>query len=347
LKYKPSVQINLSDYDYLENLDADGWHWEITRRNEGYRQAYDEMLQLQINAEDTCKNLDCFSCKVKSQGPMKCPLSQCYYVEEIFQIKPFYKAKEYGLNIPDPKLKYIKFPDQAKPLTTRRPVSPIKALTSFELERAIKNTWKVKKILYDQIWHSHDPEYAMYDFVHDILAPDPRSSEPREKEQQTLFIGISLTATRDDLRANFEKLLKRHVRPKTNRGDSKQAPEKWKSHIIIWDLRAERIPYTGIKSITGIAAATARKQFYRAYELIYGEKYNSATYLQPEIKKEYLKRHCNTCEVRLYCRDLCPDVLGYVNQDKIGMRQGTSMHEEYRKDSLQGYLSELAQIDES
>lgn len=329
MKQKPSIQIKLSDYDYLNNLDEDGWHWEFTRRNGSYREAYDEMLQLQINAEETCKNLDCFLCKVISQGPMKCPLSQCYYVEEIFQIKPFYKAKEYGLNIPEPKLKYIEFPDQAKPVTTRRPVSPIKALTSYELERTVKSTWQEKKNLYDQIWRHSDPKYAMYDFIHDILAPDPRSSGPREKEQQTLFIGISLTATRNELRADFEALLNKHVRPKTNRGDSKQAPDKWKSSLMIWDLRAMRISYNEIKSLTGITTETAKKQFYRAYELIYSKKYEAALYEKPEIKKEYLSRVCDTCEQRQSCKKPCPPVIAFVEQDiKSYQREKTLSDEE-------------------
>ena len=63
------------------------------------------------------------------------------------------------------------------------------------------------------------------------------------------------------------------------------------------------------------AKDAAKKKFYRAYELIYGKKYNSDEYERPLIKKQYMKRYCNTCEQRPACKEPCPDVIGYVDQD--------------------------------
>jgi len=40
-----------------------------------------------------------------------------------------------------------------------------------------------------------------------------------------------------------------------------------------------------------------------------------AQYQRSEIRKEYLKRHCDTCEQRPTCKDPCPIVIGYVTQD--------------------------------
>jgi hypothetical protein len=65
----------------------------------------------------------------------------------------------------------------------------------------------------------------------------------------------------------------------------------------------------------GKNSATVKKQFYRSFELIYSKKFNPNDYQKPEIKAEYLKRECSTCLEYSTCKDLCPDVLSYADQD--------------------------------
>ena len=59
----------------------------------------------------------------------------------------------------------------------------------------------------------------------------------------------------------------------------------------------------------------SKKKFYRAYELIYGKKYDPVRYRRPAIEKEDIKVHCGNCSKRSTCKELCPTALAYVEQD--------------------------------
>jgi hypothetical protein len=309
MKKRPAIQFDLHDYDYLDTLDKDGWHWEFTRRNEKYRTAYDEMATLRKEGGIKCKNFDCLHCDIVGRP---CPASIVCYVEDTLKIRPLFKTVS-GLKMPDPSIKYFDLPDEAKPVTMIRPISPMKVFTGNDFQEEICQTWETRKMMFKNLFnrggYSHGPKDAIFDFVNQILSPYPRGGE------NTLYIGISLDATRDELRNAFNNVLKKHVRPKIKHGDTKQTPDKWKSSLMIWDLRIFKNTYGDIAPIMGIAKDAAKKKFYRAYELIYGKKYNSDEYERPLIKKQYMKRYCNTCEQRPACKEPCPDVIGYVDQD--------------------------------
>ena len=60
-----------------------------------------------------------------------------------------------------------------------------------------------------------------------------------------------------------------------------------------------------------------RKQFYRAYELIYSKKFDPERYRKDKvIKKKHLKRICGNCPEYDTCKTPCPDVLAFVDQDR-------------------------------
>lgn len=305
MKKKPAIQFDPHDYDYLETLDKDGWHWEFTRRNDNYRKAFNEVERLLNEGKDYCKNLKCKECEAISERP--CPLSQAFYVGDTFMINPFFN-KVFGL--PAPYVKYSDLPDEVKPVTFIRPISPMKALTENEIQEAIRQTWEDRKLIFERIWRYRDPKYAMFNSINKILSPNPR------KEEDTVYIGISLHGTRDELRKAFNNVLKKYVRPKICIGDTKLQPEKWKTGLMIWDIRTNhRLSLKEAGHKIDIAEDTARKQFYRAYELIYGKKYKATDFKKPEIKKNYLNRECSTCSQKPTCKDPCPDVLAFVNQD--------------------------------
>jgi len=307
MKKKPTIQFDPHEYDYFDTLDKDGWHWEFTRRNKNYRTAYSEMEKLRKEGDAHCKNFNCFECEVISKKP--CPLSQAMYVDETFRIKPLYKTVS-GLNMPSPYVKYSDLPDAAKPVTFVRPKSPMEALTEKKLQTAIRDTWEERKLQFEKLWRHADSKYAMFNFVNEILSPNPRDPEA------TLYIGISLHATRDELRRAFQDVLKKHVRIKTGKGDTKLHLEKRKSGLMVWDIREiHRLSFVKVKDMIKIEKDAAKKQFYRVYKLIYGSEYKAADFKKPEIKKEYLAIYCDQCPQKPTCRDFCPDVFGFVNQD--------------------------------
>ncbi len=86
----------------------------------------------------------------------------------------------------------------------------------------------------------------------------------------------------------------------------------------VWEERKLRKPFRQIAQELNIKEPAAKKQFYRAYEITYGRKYNPADYEKPKLKKEYLKRTCKTCTEKPTCKNLCPDVISFVEQENMG-----------------------------
>lgn len=85
--------------------------------------------------------------------------------------------------------------------------------------------------------------------------------------------------------------------------------------LEVWEFRRARKTFPQIAKILNIKEPTAKKRFYKAYELLFGRKYNPSDYEKPEIKKKYLRRTCKTCKERQTCTDLCPDVIEFVGQE--------------------------------
>lgn len=91
--------------------------------------------------------------------------------------------------------------------------------------------------------------------------------------------------------------------------------------LQVWEERRLRKPFNQIAKELGIKEPAAKKAFYKAYELIYGKKYDPADYEKPDIKKEYNKRVCDTCTERPTCNNICPDVSNFVEQDTSYLRE--------------------------
>lgn len=284
MKKKPTIQFNLHDYDYLDTLDLDGWRWEFMRRHPSFRSAYD---------------------LVKGQ-------SECQHGHEWWQLGETYsltKEARQWLNSLNPSLQYPDLPGNLKPVFEE--TIPIKSLHRDALLKEIRKTLKYWSYAgkYNPLLHP-EPEVG-------ILLAVEMSIRPGMYPRNVEYMGINLQASRTELRAAFENFLKSHIREKTSKGDEKQYFGAHKTALIVWDLRELRKTFLEIQSATGIDKDAAKKKFYRAYELIYGGKYDPSQYKRPEVRKEYLKRHCNTCEQRSTCKDPCPDVIGYVDQDSV------------------------------
>jgi hypothetical protein len=94
--------------------------------------------------------------------------------------------------------------------------------------------------------------------------------------------------------------------------------EAW-THLRVWKMRKKRMRFADIAKKLDLTEDNARKSFYRAYELTQNRKYDPDL-LRREVwlvKKEELKKTCDTCELRDSCITLCPDVLGYYEQDVV------------------------------
>jgi hypothetical protein len=94
--------------------------------------------------------------------------------------------------------------------------------------------------------------------------------------------------------------------------------EIW-NHLKVWELRKQKKSFSNIAVALRISEDRAKKAFYRAFELTQKKKYNPQA-LRREIwviRKEEIKKTCDTCPERQNCVTLCPEVLAFVNQDTL------------------------------
>jgi hypothetical protein len=66
--------------------------------------------------------------------------------------------------------------------------------------------------------------------------------------------------------------------------------------------------------------STVRKAYYRAFELVHGEKYDPEKH-KPEKLPIKLRRTCDKCPEYSTCNVLCPEVLEYAVQDEKYQRE--------------------------
>lgn len=76
----------------------------------------------------------------------------------------------------------------------------------------------------------------------------------------------------------------------------------------------------GDAEIRQIDLSTVRKAYYRAFELVYGEAYDSERHSPKKLPPE-LTKVCATCSERETCTALCPEVMEYVDQDQAYLRE--------------------------
>jgi hypothetical protein len=107
---------------------------------------------------------------------------------------------------------------------------------------------------------------------------------------------------------------------------SRRREETWAA-LKVWKLRRQKKSFFTISKETGLLVPAAKKAFYRAYELIEGRKYDRAQYkdFHNEITTLEVKRTCKTCPERTTCTDPCPDVLAFIEQDEVKLRERSTL----------------------
>lgn len=133
-----------------------------------------------------------------------------------------------------------------------------------------------------------------------------------------ILLGIDIRADRDIIHYLVDYYLDTYGAVRSNNRFRK---EKYDA-LSVWQERKLRKPFKQIAKELGIKESAAKMRFCKAYELLYGKKYDPADYEKPEIKKKYLKKECNTCKEKPTCKTLCPDVIAFV-------AEGTSYQREY------------------
>jgi len=103
--------------------------------------------------------------------------------------------------------------------------------------------------------------------------------------------------------------------------------ERWRQevtrHLRVWRLRKEKKPFSQIAKEMNMSEDTAKDSFYRGYELTQRRAYDRQAFLREAWtqKLENLERICATCPDRKNCTTLCPQIMAYVDQDQIFLRE--------------------------
>ncbi|MDA8179569.1 MAG: hypothetical protein M0T69_08545 [Deltaproteobacteria bacterium] len=110
--------------------------------------------------------------------------------------------------------------------------------------------------------------------------------------------------------------------------DTKRTRDEAWRYLEVWKLRRLKKNFPCISLEMKISPDSAKKSFYRAYELIEGRTYDPLVFrkLYRKIKKEELSRECGECpdSVRRTCGssgNLCPEMAAFVAQDDVPLQE--------------------------
>ena len=218
-KTKEEGEYIRKEYAYMDNLPLEGWIWEFIRRSEKYKSLLDECMQnYQIISDESHKKyffewIEKFSeiC-LDVYFEFGKPKERCYHV---LRFNDPIKHTSIGfLALPKIDLKFNEFHTNPPSI--------------------IGNTM-VKTISYEKVqqWLSFcENESGRFD-ADDVktllnwIAPS--------KSKNTLFLGISTVCKIDDLRAEIELLIRKHVKTRK----TKEMSPKWKYYLIAYDLKGK------------------------------------------------------------------------------------------------------------
>lgn len=119
--------------------------------------------------------------------------------------------------------------------------------------------------------------------------------------------------------------------------DNSREREEESRHLAVWKLRRKRKSFSGIAKDQNITKDAAKKSFYRAFEMICGNKFDPVLFKRDywEIRQADIGKQCKTCANHPDnggdCNELCPDMLAYVDQDSAYQRKQA---EDYQIDNL-------------
>lgn len=94
-------------------------------------------------------------------------------------------------------------------------------------------------------------------------------------------------------------------------------------HLKVWKLRKQRKSFETISIKLGVSIDLAKKSFYRAYELIQREAFDPDRFRKEGwvIIRNDLSRICDNCSTRGTCTEACPEIMPYVNQDHVSLKE--------------------------
>jgi len=221
-------------FQYLDNLTEEGYLWEFARRTRTYREAYERFIGLcRAQKPDYDLIAECLetvrTTKIDPVITVKKPLRGYHlatvkYTEPLLYSHLYYSLPDYHINyrgfntIPD-----IGYPVQIIGRYRYRILMGFPStVDSLKYQR---NRPQIERpYLFDS---RYSKPMKPYGFLSCFLSPE-------NKAEDTIFVGISKTARREDLNRMVEDISQYFSKEKPRR-----IQRKWKSYLIIYDLRRQ------------------------------------------------------------------------------------------------------------
>ena len=142
---------------------------------------------------------------------------------------------------------------------------------------------------------------------------------------------IDLKKKKTQIKKEFSEYLDRAYMTRTAESNwtpdnSRDRKEAWR-HLAVWKLRRKRKSFSDIAKELEITKDAAKKNFYRAFELICGNRFDPVLFKRDywEIRQGDIGKQCRSCpnhpDYGGDCNELCPDMLAYVDQDERYQRE--------------------------
>jgi hypothetical protein len=210
-----------------------------------------------------------------------------------------------------------------------------------ELEARIKKKYGLNSIIYPDdygFWITRPEQLRGYFEYEPVLLLDSwstlvkRDKKLFEPEDHWLTLSIDLRNPNRDLLERIKEIVN-NERKQLGILVSRTKPDGY-DRFLVWDKYKETKSFAKVAKHFGTDESTVRKAYYRAFEDILGEKYDPQKHDRKKVEKEELETTCDQCERHDTCIDPCPDILSYIDQDKIKLRDLQLSDPKYSGDEL-------------
>jgi hypothetical protein len=149
---------------------------------------------------------------------------------------------------------------------------------------------------------------------------------------------LDLRYDKKEILFNLSEQIDRHRKIRGVEPMGRDSLNKFHLYAQVWDARKgeKRMRFSEITKLMGAPISTIKSRFYRAFNLIYGRPYDSDVFQEArgKVAKETLRRTCGKCEERDTCREICPDVILYVEQDRVKLSYREVLREPTDRDQF-------------
>lgn len=228
-----------TDYEYLnDDLPLKGWAWEFIRRNAAYKTLYEELRSGITGLSILQGDMDVASIKDKI---LESPLGDVFLkLMRDFKVKVFTKDTYQFDNTLDGEglLQVLGIPNPDKKYTEFSSKYDIRIAGSASIKQYKFRTDRAEDIEYFKPTRNKEAlEKKSYKIVMKKLVTHHATD--------TLYLGISLSASKDDIKKQFADILNEHFKTTNIRKQTK----KWKYYLIVFDLEHTGKSYSDIGDV--------------------------------------------------------------------------------------------------